>query len=532
MEDSIPVVAPNREATAAARYNQLAIGRQPYLDRARECATLTIPTLIPQEGSSASTKFPTPFQSVGARGLNNLSSKILLALFPPNTAFFRLRVREQVNGEAPAEGDSKKDKVEKTLSDIEKQAVSYLESSNIRTTAFETNKHLICSGNALFYVPEEDEGGMRMFPLSHYVVKRDPFGTVLEILCEEDVAPMSLPEECQAIIKAADQKAENPDVSVKLYTWIKRVGKKYTIHQEVCNTVVPESEGSYPEDKLPWLALRFIKVDSEDYGRGYIEEYLGDLTSLEGLMQAIVEGSAAAARLLFLVNPNGSTKAKSLIDAPNGGFATGNAEDVTTLQTDKAGDLASAIEMSRDLTQRLSMAFLLNSAIQRNGERVTAEEIRYLAGELEDALGGIYSVLSQEFQAPLVRIILDRLIKLKLIPKEALDKKNVKTTIITGLEALGRGHDLNKIMNFIQNVKQMPPEASAAINWQKTLSRLATSSGIDQDLIHTPEEMQAQQQAAAQSQMTQDAIKGATPAVAKGMVESQMQSQGAAPAAA
>ncbi|WP_416142518.1 portal protein [Escherichia coli] len=47
-----------------------------------------------------------------------------------------------------------------------------------------------------------------------------------------------------------------------------------------------------------------------------------------------------------------------------------------------------------------------NSAVQRTGERVTAEEIRYVASELEDTLGGVYSILSQELQLPLVRVLL------------------------------------------------------------------------------------------------------------------------------
>ncbi len=515
------------EATAAARYNKLAVIRQPYLDRGRECAALTIPMLIPLEGSTGSSKFKTPFQSIGARGVNNLASKMSLTLLPPNTSIFRAKIKESVNEERSAEADAK---LEKILAQIEKQVVDRLEASNVRSTAFELFKHLITAGNGLFYIPEDESRGMRMFPLSHYAIKRDPYGTVLEIVVEEDVSPMALPEACQDVIKASEHKSENPDVSVKLYTWIKKVGKRYEIHQEVCNTVVPESEGSYPEDKLPWLPLRFIKVDGEDYGRSYIEEYLGDLTSLEGLMQAIVEGSAAAARLLFLVNPNGSTKAKSLIDAPNGGFVTGNAEDVTTLQTNKQSDLQSAIEMSRDLTQRLSMAFLLNSAIQRNGERVTAEEIRYMAQELEDALGGIYSVQAQEFQAPVVHINLDRLQKAKLIPK--LDKKYVKIVIVTGIEALGRGHDLQKDLQFAETMKTLPPEAQAVVDWQQVASSIATNSGVNPKFIRSPEDIAAMQQQAAQSQMTQDAIKGATPAVAKGMVESQMNQGGQQPAAA
>eukprot|EP01037_Dinobryon_pediforme_P019961 gene19961-20476_t len=78
--------------TAAGRYTQLESVRSPTLLRARECATLTIPSLMPPQGHGTSTVLPTPYQGIGARGVNNLASKLLLALFPPNSPFFRLDV--------------------------------------------------------------------------------------------------------------------------------------------------------------------------------------------------------------------------------------------------------------------------------------------------------------------------------------------------------------------------------------------------------------------------------------------------------
>ena len=48
--------------------------RETYLERARDSSKLTIPTLIPPSGNSASTRYETPFQSVGSRGVNNLAN--------------------------------------------------------------------------------------------------------------------------------------------------------------------------------------------------------------------------------------------------------------------------------------------------------------------------------------------------------------------------------------------------------------------------------------------------------------------------
>ena len=88
-----------KQHTAKERYEKLKEKREQYLDRARECSELTIPSLIPDEGFTNSSDLYNPFQSVGARGVNNLASKLLLLLLPPNAPFFRL----QVSGDAKKE---------------------------------------------------------------------------------------------------------------------------------------------------------------------------------------------------------------------------------------------------------------------------------------------------------------------------------------------------------------------------------------------------------------------------------------------
>ena len=37
---------------------------------------------------------PTPWQSVGAKGVTTLASKLMLALLPPQTSFFKLQIDE------------------------------------------------------------------------------------------------------------------------------------------------------------------------------------------------------------------------------------------------------------------------------------------------------------------------------------------------------------------------------------------------------------------------------------------------------
>jgi hypothetical protein len=205
---------------------------------------------------------------------------------------------------------------------------------------------------------------------------------------------------------------QGADCPHKVYTYVRWNGSdKYESFQEIAEQKIEGTEGTYTKESIPWLFLRWSKIDGEDYGRAYVEEYYGDLWSLELLMKALNDGAAILSKVVFFTDPAGTTRAKDVSEAENGAFIEGRATEITALQVEKHPDLSFAKSVADDILQRLSFAFLLNTAIQRSGERVTAEEIRYMARELEDVLGGIYSILSQEFQLRLVQIQMAQMAK-------------------------------------------------------------------------------------------------------------------------
>jgi len=489
--------------SASGRYSQLEGERHPFLTRARAASRLTIPALMPPEGTTGATNLYQPFQGIGARGLNNLAAKLLLALFPPNSPFFRL-VIDDFTLERMTQREGMRGEVEKTLNKIERSVQTEIETTAIRVQAFEALKQLIVAGNVLLFLMPK--GGMRVFTLDRYVILRDPMGNVLQIITKENVSASVLPPEVQRALpkeKETMSNGKSPEKTLELFTIIERTPTKWTIRQEIKGLVMPGSVGWYPLDKCPWIPLRWTSVDGESYGRGFVEEHIGDLRSLEALTKAIVEGSAAAAKVLFLVNPNGTTSLKTLTEAPSGAVRSGNAQDVSVLQLDKYADFRVAMETVQRIEQRLSMAFMLNSSVQRNGERVTAEEIRFVASEIDDGFGGVYSLLSQEFQLPLVTNLMATMEQSKRLPR--LPKGIIRPAITTGLEALGRGHDLNKLDALVQGIGQLfGPEALAqAVNVGEYITRRGTALGIDMSgLVRSPEEQaQAQQQAQMQAMM-------------------------------
>lgn len=495
----------------ASRYNKRTADRELYLERARECSKLTIPTLIPDNEHTQSNRFETTYQGIGARGVNNLASKLLLSLLPPNSPFFRLSIDSFVLKDIE-QNETLRTQIEAGLAEVEKAIMNDIEVGNDRVSVFEALKHLIVGGNVLLFVAKD---GMRVFPLSSFVIDRDPMGNVLEIITKEIVSHKVLPEEVQEVLKTKYLYNEDTSSTCDLYTCVKRVKNKFEVHQEVKGITIPQSVGSYDLDKTPYIPLRMIKVDGEDYGRSYVEEYIGDLISLEGLTKAIVEGASASAKCLFLVSPNGTTRAKALAESENGAIIEGSASDVSVLQLQKFADFKVTYEALNKIEQRLSYAFLLNASVVRDSERTTAEEVRYVAQELQDSLGGIYGILSQEFQLPFVKRKISVLQKSKKLPE--LPKGVVFPKVITGLEALGRTTDRNKLVLFLQTLGATlgAQTIQQFVNVSEAVTRLAIADGIEvKGLIKTQEqlqsEMMAQQDAALQQQQNQAILEAGT----------------------
>mgnify|MGYP003131848640 CR=1 FL=1 len=483
---------------AKALYTELETTRFPFLERARDCSRVTLPTVVPDEGITSHKKFPTPYQGVGARGVNNLASSLLLSLLPPNAPFFRLVLDDQALKQLEGAPDIKTE-VEQSLASIEKAVMKEVEVNNIRVALFECLKQLIIAGNCLLHFP--DEGGVRVFPMSRYVIKRDPMGNPLHMVTKESVSPLALPEEIRNAIPTDSISND----SVDLYTCIHREPNgKCTVYQEVGDAEIPGTRGTYNKDEVPFLPLRMYRVEGEDWGRSYVEQYLGDLRSLEGLTQAIVEGAAAASKILFMVSPNGTTRARTLAKSPNGAIVEGSAADVTVLQSQKSADLSIAASTAQTITDRLAYAFLLTESTVRRAERVTAEEIRLVTQSIERQLGGAFSLLSQELQLPLVNRMMKRLQKKKKLPK--LPKKYISPAIITGIEALGRGNDLNRLDFFLQGMAQtVGAEAIGQfVNMREYIKRRATALGIDTlGLIKTEEQLMQEAQQAQQDAVVQ-----------------------------
>ena len=504
--------------TAKTRYDVLSSNRSQYLSIAKQASALTIPYLVHEDdNATGARKLVTPWQSVGAKGVVTLAAKLMMSLLPPQTSFFKLQVDESKLGEY---GPQIKSELDLAFAKVERTILEAIAASDDRVVVHQAMKHLVVSGNALIFM---GKNGLKLFPLNRYVIDRDGNGNVIEIVTKESINK-KLIEELMPNLKKGEVSDYNDDDTsdCDVYTHVTVKNNRVSWHQEVFDKVIPKSQSKSPLSITPWLPLRFNTVDGEGYGRGRVEEFMGDLKSLEALSQALVEGSAAAAKVVFTVSPSASTKPATLAAAGNGAIIQGRPDDIGVVQVAKGADFQTAYQAAGTLEKRLSEAFLILNV--RQSERTTAEEVRMTQMELEQQLGGLFSLLTVEFLVPYLDRKLSVLQRNKIIPP--IPKDVVKPTIVAGINALGRGQDRESLTMFMQTIANtVGPEAMMNfINPDEVIKRLAAASGIDVlNLVKSMQEIQGQQQQQMQQQMAMQEQQNA-PAMAA-VEQKQMQAE-------
>ena len=168
---------------AKERYDYLSSDRSQFLSEAEEATKLTLPYLIRghEDQSKGMKQLKTPWQSVGAKGVVALASKLSLSLVPPQTSFFKLQVDESQLGEIPPEVKSELDL---SFSKIERTILDAIAASDDRVVIHQALQHLVVGGNALIFM---GKAGLKLFPLNRYVIERDGNGNVIEIVTRERI---------------------------------------------------------------------------------------------------------------------------------------------------------------------------------------------------------------------------------------------------------------------------------------------------------------------------------------------------------
>ena len=515
-------VNPHRKSKNPQLYTDMSTERAGYLTRGRDYARMTLPYILPETANRSGDANQHGFQGIGAQCANHLSNKATLTLFPPQKSFFKADLSEESKEALKSEGFSDTDLVSQLVK-IEEKALKVQAKIGARVASTQAMKHLIIAGNVCLKLPVKGKGKMRAIPLSRYVCRRNAEDELIDFIVLEEKTLEAFPRKEQAAIRAT-QKGKNLKATdkVKLYTRASlQADGMYLVEQSADDIPVGETSRLKPE-KLPWIVLRWNSADGESYGRGLVEDHAGDFYVMEFLSEAMAKGMALMADIKYLVKPGGITDINHLINSPAGEYVAGNLDDIGVLQLEKYADFTPIANALKDYERRIGQAFLLGSSNRRDAERVTAYELRLDANELETSHGGIYSALAETWQVPMAYLLLSTV-------NAGLGPNMISPSILTGLEALGRVGDLEKIHQFSEMMAlpaNWPEGVQKRIKWGDFSRTVSAAVSLETPWLMTDKEFTAAQQEETDATQGQTLLEGAAKGAPE-IIKQQMQGDGA-----
>lgn len=475
------------EGSNYGRFTVLDSDRTSKLDRMRELAALTLPSVLPPEAWTSKDPLIQPWSSVAGSGVTAMSSRVLSALIPINDMpFFKF---DMTTGLEP---DGETNEFLETLS---YQVYNKLITGNLRSTVFNALQQLIITGDALMVM--EDDYSFRCIRQDHYVLRRDIVGKPVEIIHLDFV-------EADHRNPGTDLYGSMDEYSIPGYkTLFTRCLKDSDSEQWHCRTEDIDgeliTEGTY--EVSPYISLRWSQVTGEMYGRSHCEEIAGDIQTLDAYTQAMVEGLAAAGSFWVGINPNGVTDIEDVAGQDNGSFISARQEDVFVVSPAQTvqPQLQSISSAVNTMRAEVAKHFLNQSGATRQAERVTATEVRMQGQELETVLGGAFSSIARELFVPIINrtvyLMLDEGLIDPAIKDQFSDTGLINTEIITGLQALSRDNDLQKLMQMGDMVRNLPPDAAQMFRWDEYGRALITALGYDPaNWIKREDDVRQQQQ--------------------------------------
>ncbi len=311
-------MAKTPDTSIQAQFDNADGERQNELAIAREAAAFTDPTMLPPDSTSPGMALNRAYQCLGTDGLENLVSKMIVAHFPPGIPWSRYIVSEQLRrdpqmqepfSDATGVWPSALMALEAWLYERERTIMGEFAATDYRVKMRTTFQHILGVGNSMLEcLGKYPNYGFRNYRFDNFVQRRGSDSKLIWLIVRERMHHSELSDEilAKANLRRDDLKRNAGRVNdLWLYT---RAAKdtygatKWTIEQELNKVVVNTSV----EQVNPFIAVGYRELCGENYSRGFVEERLPELRSVNGLTKATLDMAVAAAKLHPVIDPSTS----------------------------------------------------------------------------------------------------------------------------------------------------------------------------------------------------------------------------------
>lgn len=477
--------------------------RSTMMARKEAQAAVTIPTTLPDDNYSVKNEALTSgSSSLGNQGATNIVNKLMLAMFAPGVTFLKLelapKLKERFLADMQLEDDSLLTDV---LAEGEREALRVLEQSGSRPALYEGLAALVCVGDVLMDL--SDTSVISFISLKDYAVERNRKGMVLRIVFREETRVQDLEPAAEEEYRRAVATCKPRD-KVTIYTTVRYVRGMYRSSVWINDVELSQKHnGKWKPENMPYRALTWRLPLGQDYGVSLAEDYSNDLGTHDIVSEALADGAILASQFRWACNPSGITQPEDVQKGHNGDVIPADPKDLSLIFAQIGTQLQSIAGIEEIYSRRLGRGFLMNTAVTRNSERTTAEEVRIQAIELEQSLGGVYSRQAIDMQGPIARWMLRK-------ANINIRGTKIEPTIITGLDALSRTAELQRMMGFLSDVSalaEIPEPTREMLNEQPIISDMAAGRGVNRSkYVAAPDTVSARRQERLQSQANQQAV--------------------------
>lgn len=437
------------------KYRQFSDQRQPFLDQAALNERWTIQLGGAMEHHEIQQRRPELVSAIGQKANRSLAATKTATLLPPNVAWMRMVLDAK---DPKLKGSTS---VQAALAAGERSTMQLFERTRCRSQLFNAFLHANICGQVVYHLKQEDDRGpdrARLVPFRKFVMRwEDGFNT--DIILREEMK------------RNPDDPDERP---IPFWTHIDYVNDR--IRQEFGDTeqVVDVDDGDNPR--------RYFVVTSEavlpdfHYAFAYTTHWLSQIIHSNGLTRAIANIVYEAAMIIKAVRQGSGLDPHKLAGLTTGAWIMmRRMDDIGYPQQNSplVPGLAIVVDERQKTDEQVDMAFL-HGVLDTRPLPNTATLAEIMAGQQANIAQQFYAHDEAFTMNPLAIALMD----LGGIQVEG-PAGRIEPSILTGLSALSRADETQRLANNLITIAQIAPEWVQGLPMNRIFQRLNDGAQVE-----------------------------------------------------
>jgi len=474
------------------RYRRAKDRRGAWESHWEECYSFALPQRdgITRQAQPGEKKTDKLFDGTAPDAVDQLAASLLAQLTPPWARWFGFTP-------GPDASEQERDGIAGELERAAATLQSHFDRCNFAVEMHQCYLDLVTAGTASLLFEEAPPGEPSAFrftavPLKQVVFEENAFGrldatyrrselTAAQMKARFPNAP--LPDE------VARRAAEDPDVRVAVIEAVipDDPGFAYlaVAESDISSTGEPTVLRQGRFQQSPFINFRWLKAPGEIYGRSPVMKALPDIKTANKVVELVLKNASIAVTGIWQADDDGVLNPATVRLVPGAIIpkAVGSA-GLTPLEAPGRFDVSQLV--LEELRARIRQALLADKLGQVSGPRMSATEVLERAAEMARVLGATYGRLQSELLTPLLLRAIAILARRGEIPPLAVDGRAVTLEYKSPLARNQARMDAQQTLLWLGAVRDLGPEALAAVDHAEAARWLGRAFGVPGELIREP----------------------------------------------